>query len=86
MVQDSVREQLRAMSSAERGFAPRTCRISEPFQPPWGRPYRFVEWSPHAEEDACCRVVPAESSAEEIVATLMAHVPGRRVRLSGEDA
>lgn len=85
MVQDEVREQLRAMSSAERGFATRTCRISDAFQPPWGRPYRVVEWSLPAEEDACRRVVPAESTAEEIVATLMSHVPGRRVRHPGDE-
>jgi len=85
MVQDDVREQLRAMTSAERGFAARTCTISDPFVPPWGRPYRVVEWSLPTEPDACRRIVPAESTAEEIVATLMSHVPGRRIRQLGEE-
>ncbi|TDN62843.1 DUF2866 domain-containing protein [Paraburkholderia sp. BL10I2N1] len=85
MVQDDVRKQLRAMSSAQRGFATQTCTISEAFEPPWGRPYRVVEWSLPTEPDACRRVVPAESTAAEIIATLLSHVPGRRIRQLGEE-
>jgi hypothetical protein len=86
LVQDRVRELLRTMSRAERGFAPRSCKVSEAVEPLFGRPYRVVEWSVPREGDARRRVVPADSSAMEIVSLVMSHVPGRRFSLAFDDS
>jgi hypothetical protein len=61
-----------------------SCRISKPIQPPWGKPYRLVEWTTDRDADARRQAVPADSTAFEIALTVAQHVPGRRIMLNGE--
>lgn len=75
MFQDDVKAELRVIPRERRGFALRTCKVSEPVERPWGRPYRVVEWL--LQDRRCRRIVAADSSVTEVVEAVLSHVPGR---------
>ncbi|WP_250452905.1 DUF2866 domain-containing protein [Caballeronia sp. ATUFL_M2_KS44] len=54
------------------------CRLSAPIEPPWGQPYRMVEWSLKSDPRLQRCVVPADCSPSDIADALQSHVPGRR--------
>jgi len=54
------------------------CRLSAPIEPPWGQPYRMVEWSLKSDPHLQCCVVPADCTPSDIADALQSHVPGRR--------
>jgi len=54
------------------------CRLSAPIQPPWGRPYRTIEWTLKSDPNVQRCVVPADCTPSEIADALQSHVPGRR--------
>ncbi len=84
MVEDDVLRHLRPLLQRNAQPEIASCRISTPLQPPWGRPYRLVEWTVQHTDGPRRQVVPAESTPLEIARALAAHVPGRVVLLNGE--
>jgi hypothetical protein len=63
---------------SQHALALRECRLSAPFDQPFGPPYRLVEWM--LKNDHCIqrRVVPADCTTSQIADVLRTHVPGRR--------
>lgn len=84
MFEDDVLNHLRTLlhDGGQTGIA--SCRASMPIQPPWGKPYRVVEWTTHDDADARRQVVPADSTPLDIALVVAQHVPGRRIMLNGE--
>ncbi|EKS67114.1 MULTISPECIES: DUF2866 domain-containing protein [Caballeronia] len=56
----------------------RECRLSLPVEPPWGAPYRMVEWASKTDQRVQRRVFPADCTPSQIADALKSHVPGRR--------
>jgi hypothetical protein len=84
MVEEAVFELLQSMPDNDWTSEIRSCTVSDPLQPPWGRSYRLVEWTMKHAPDSCRRVVPAESTPLEIAQAVVSHVPGRRFGQPGE--
>ena len=63
---------------SQHSLALHECRLSAPFDQPFGPPYRLVEWM--LKNDHCIqrRVVPADCTTSQIADVLRTHVPGRR--------
>ena len=84
MVEDDVLNHLRTLLHDDGHTGIDTCRISVPVQPPWGKPYRLVEWTTNDDADARRQVVSADSTPLEIALIVAQHVPGRRIMPGGE--
>lgn len=78
MTVEALSQNLAPAMKSEYALSLRECRLSAPFEQPWGRPYRLVEWV--MKDDPCVRrrVVPVDCTTSQIAAVLRAHVPGRR--------
>jgi hypothetical protein len=78
MAAKALFENLKPAMKAQHALTLHECRLSEPVEQPWARPYRLVEWM--AKSDPCVqrRVVPADCTTSELADMLRAHVPGRR--------
>jgi Protein of unknown function (DUF2866) len=63
---------------SQHSLALHECRLSAPFDQPFGPPYRLIEWV--LKNDHCIqrRVVPADCTTSQIADVLRTHVPGRR--------
>lgn len=64
-------------STSRPAFHLRGCRVSAPIQQPWGGGCRIVEWI-DSEGHISRRVVAANVTEDEVVATIRRHVKGRK--------
>jgi hypothetical protein len=62
----------------------RGCRVSAPIEQPWGGGCRIVEWI-DAEGQISRRVVAADVTEDEVVATIRRHVTGRKHMLVDDE-
>ncbi|SAK64406.1 hypothetical protein AWB81_02431 [Caballeronia arationis] len=71
---------------SQHALALHECRLSAPFDQPWGPSYRLVEWV--VKNDPCIqrRAVPADCTTSDIAEVLRSHVPGRRYGPADGDA
>jgi hypothetical protein len=58
-------------------FHLRGCRVSAPLQQPWGSGCRIVEWIDE-QGQISRRVVAADITEDQVVATIRQHVTGRK--------
>ncbi|SAK99329.1 hypothetical protein AWB81_05710 [Caballeronia arationis] len=65
-------------------FQLRGCRVSAPILQPWGGGCRIVEWI-DAEGQISRRVVAADVTEDEVVATIRHHVTGRKHMLIDDE-
>jgi hypothetical protein len=68
----------------KQAFHLRGCRVSAPIQQPWGGSCRIVEWI-DAEGQISRRAVAADVTEDEVVATIRAHVTGRKHMLVDDE-
>ncbi|MFM0321054.1 DUF2866 domain-containing protein [Caballeronia glebae] len=64
-------------SRTKAAFHLRGCRVSPPLQQPWGSVCRIVEWIDE-QGQISRRVVAADVTEDEVVATIREHVTGRK--------
>jgi hypothetical protein len=84
MFEDDVLNHLHTLLRDDGKTGINSCRVSMPIQPPWGKPYRLVEWTTHDDAEPRRQAVPADSAPLDIALIVAQHVPGRRIMLNGE--
>lgn len=84
--QEDVRSALRAIPRTHRRLSPRSCRVTDAVERPWGERYRVVEWLAHGKQNRYRCIVSADHSVAQVVATLLSFEPGRCYELSGDEA